>query len=844
MYTSNQLRRAFLDYFKERDHTYVPSSPLVPKDDPTLLFTSAGMVQFKPLWRGDVPLPYKRAVSIQKCLRGSDIEEVSLTGRHHTFFEMLGNFSFDDYFKEEAIKLAWEFITEVLSIEKGGLSVSVHKSDHESYDIWKDIIGIPTERISKMGDKDNFWGPAGGGGPCGPCTEILYEDSDDQIEVWNIVFPQYNQDKKGKRAPLKNRGVDTGMGLERLAMICQGEENTYGTDLFSPIIEEIERLLSIRYIERKESFHVIADHIRAIVFAISEGVYPSNEKRGYFIRKILRRALLEGNRLEIEEPFLYRLVPLVADIMREPYPEILAKREAVALLVKNEEEKFLATLKDGIDELEKIIKECRRKRLPSRQIYRLYDTFGFPPELAQDLIRERGYKIDIEEIEGIAQREKEKVKRHSKFKLGEKGDWQSYINIERDEFVGYERLRLETEVARSRRNQEEVELILVSTPFYPESGGQVGDTGRIYSDKFDIRVKDTKLKAGFHIHTGKISRIEKGTEISGGVTCQVDEGRRRLIQANHTATHLLQAALREVIGEHVHQEGSWVGVEKLRFDFTHFASLSEDEIRKIEDTVNSWILQNIPVVIHQTSLKEALKLGAIALFGEKYQEPVRVIEIDDISRELCGGTHVLNISEIGIFKILSETGIHTGVRRIEALTSMGVRDYLLKRESLIGDLRQLVGQKNLETGIKRLMTKNKELKERIRQLQKDMLKGGIRAEDRLKRMKIRDVELVTGYLPGFDKEDLREFSDRIRSTPKKICVLATTVKDNPFFVVSVSDDLKTSYHAGKIADLLGRLAGGGGGGKQYIAEAGGRKDVEIEEILTKAQDVVGGLKSK
>ena len=844
MYTSNQLRRIYIEFFKERGHTPVPSSLLVPKDDPTLLFTSAGMVQFKNLWRGDVPLPYKRAVSIQKCLRGSDIEEVQVSGRHHTFFEMLGNFSFGDYFKVEAIKWAWEFITEVLDINKDRLSISVHLSDDESYDIWKDVIGIPVEKIMRMGDEDNFWGPAGGSGPCGPCTEILYENSKELIEIWNIVFPQYYQDKTGRKKSLKNKGVDTGMGLERLTMICQFKETTYETDLFWPIIEEIERLLSCQYIERKESFHIIADHIRALVFALSEGVYPSNEKRGYFVRKILRRALLEGNRLGVDKPFLYSLVPVVTDVMKNPYPEILQKRENIAILIKNEEEKFLATLKQGIDELEKVIDELEGKKLPSSKVYKLYDTHGFPPELVLEIARKRGYNVDIEEVEKIAQREREKARQSARFEMGEREEWKEFIKIEQDEFVGYDNLNVTSEIARLRQDGKNVELILINTPFYAESGGQIGDKGIIYSDNFEIEVIDTKLETTFHIHIGKIKRIESGKEIKGHVTCRVDKKSRRLIEANHTATHLLQAALRKILGEHIHQEGSWVGRDKMRFDFTHFSHLSESEIKKVEDTVNDWILLNIQVNVRHTSLKEAKKLGAIALFGEKYEEPVRMIEIGNVSRELCGGSHVKNTSDIGMFKIIYEAGVHTGIRRIEAVTSMGVRNYLLRYESLVGDIKQLLETRDIKASINKLLIDNQELKHRIRELQKNMIRGGEKMDDRLKKEKIDDIEIVTGYLPGFDIEDLRIFSDDIRSRPKKVCVVATIKKGRPFFVVSVSDDIKSYIEAGKIAASIGKLTGGGGGGRPHIAEAGGRPDIDIDDILAKVGEIVRALRSK
>lgn len=843
MYTSNQLRKLFIEYFTEREHTLVPSSPLVPDDDPTLLFTSAGMVQFKSLWRDDVPLSYRRAVSIQKCLRGSDIDEVKVTGRHHTFFEMLGNFSFGDYFKEEAIKWAWEFIAEVLKIEKNKLSVSVHISDDESSNIWKDIIGIPKERILKLGDDDNFWKPAGGTGPCGPCTEILYETSRGLLELWNIVFPQYNQITSSRRTPLKNRGIDTGMGLERLTMVCQRKGTTYETDLFWPIIMEIEKFLASQYTDRKEPFHIIADHIRALVFALFEGVYPSNETRGYFIRKILRRALLEGTRLGIEKPFLYNLVPVVVNVMKESYPELLKKRENIALVIKNEEEKFLSTLKEGTGILEKVIKGLKGTKLPSYEVFKLYDTYGFPPELTCEIAKEKGFSVNIEEVERITQREKEKRRKSSMFKVKAKEDWQEFIVIEKDEFVGYDTLTTESKIARMRRDDKDSELILVSTPFYGESGGQVGDTGRIYSDDFEIEVLDTKLDAGFHIHRGKVKRVREKKEIRGNVVCEVDRKRRRLIQANHTATHLLHSALQHILGEHVHQEGSWVGRDRFRFDFTHFSRLSRGEIEKVEQMVNDWIFEDIPVSIRYTTLKEAMELGAIALFGEKYEESVRMVQIENVSLELCGGTHMKSTGEIGIFKIVSETGVHTGIRRIEAVTSMGFMKLLIEYKALVEDTKELLKTKDIRGGINKLIKENETLKRKVRALQRGMVKAGGKIEDKLTKSKIAGIELITGYLPGLDNEDLRELSDRIRAKSQTVCVIATTKEDKPLFVVSVSHDVKDKFNAGKIAQSLGRLAGGGGGGRPHLAEAGGKPNTDVEDILTKVKKIVASSKS-
>jgi len=812
----------FIDYFIRNGHWEIPSSPLLPKDDPTLLFTSAGMVQFKPLFSGIRPSPHKRVVSIQKCLRGSDINEIKTTGRHHSFFEMLGNFSFGDYFKEEAIIWAWQFLTEIVGLDKESLTVTVYSSDDESYEVWE-ALGISPEKILRL--KDNFWGPAGSSGPCGPCTEILYQE----IELWNIVFLEYEQSASGDRKPLKKRGVDTGMGLERLTMICQGKKTSYETDLFLPIIEEIEEILNLDYNSHREPINIIADHIRALVFALSEGIYPSNESRGYFVRYILRRALLEGARCEKKEPFLYKLVPVITELMREPYPEIWDKQETVSVLVKNEEERFISTLERGTTLLFQMLPTLSGNKVPSSMVFRLYDTYGFPVELTAEIAKEKGFYVDIKEVERIAHKNKELSRKASMFKKEGEKEWRELIKIENDEFVGYDTLRLKSKIARMRKDGENLQIILTRTPFYGESGGQVGDRGMLYSDKFEIEVLDTKIVDGFHLHIGMCKKSLQ--EIEGDVTSVVNEERRRLIQANHTATHLLHSALRNILGEHIRQEGSWVGMEKLRFDFTHFSSLNSDEIERIEDLVNLWIVQDIPVTVRRTTLKQAKKLGATALFEERYEDKVRLVHIGEISLELCSGTHVRTTGLIGGFRILSETGVHAGIRRMEAITSLGVIKYLKMCETVIKTAERLLKTKEIPAGIIRLKKENQELKKRVRKLSK----GG---EAKLKKVRIDGVDLVRGYLPELGTEELRELSDVVRKSRKTICVLATRTDEKPLFVVSVSDDIKREFSASRLAASIGKLAGGGGGGRPHLATAGGRRDVDVERVLEEVEGIM------
>jgi alanyl-tRNA synthetase len=830
MYTSNSLRKKFLEFFEQKGHKIVPSSPIVPKNDSTLLFTSAGMVQFKKLWSGEVPLPYRRATTIQRCLRGSDIDEVGKSELHHTFFEMMGNFSFGDYFKYEAIKWAWEFLTEVIGLDQDKLYATIYKDDEEAYNIWKKEIGLSPKKIERL--NENFWGPAGKTGPCGPCSEILFKKNNDFIELWNLVFPQYYQNEDGKREPLKNRGIDTGMGLERLALICQNKESTYETDLFTPIVKETLRILKRDYQDSRTRVNIISDHIRGLVFALAEGVYPSNEGRGYFLRRILRRATLKGRELGMRDSFLYKLVPVVTAVMREPYPELSPKRENISGIIKSEEERFLSTIEQGESILNDML--SKRKELSGRDIFRLYDTYGFPPELTVDLAKRKGFSVSLEGFNEWLEKQKELSRRESKFEESSLSRWKKFLELNSQEFTGYTETETEAEIARVRSCKNGIEVILTKTPFYGESGGQVGDTGRIYSQSFEFEVRDTRIEPPFYIHSGVLL---KGEIKKGKVIAKVNRERRKRIARNHTATHLLHSALRKVLGEWVHQEGSLVAPDRLRFDFTHFSPISNYEKKEIEEILNSWILEDIPVTTRIMPLDEARKMGATALFGEKYGKLVRVVQIGDVSMEVCGGTHVTRTGEIGLIKIISGSSIHAGVRRIEALTGDRAYDYLSKCEERLLSMSSLLktGMENIENRIEQLVEKETSLKKRVRKLEARSM--GIDEILKQRRL-VGEIKVVSKRIDGVGKEALRGLADRLRSRKKSAGVLAMESNGKPFFVSFVSDDLVNKLKAGDIAREIGKRAGGGGGGKSHIAESGGKDISKIDEILRETPEII------
>jgi len=840
---SNELRNSFLDFFKKKDHTYVPSMSLTPKDDPSLLFTSAGMVQFKPLWTGTIPLPYSRAVSIQKCLRLSDLDEVGKTRRHHTFFEMLGNFSFGDYFKEEAIEWAWQYLTNVLGIDRNKLYVSVHNEDNEAYNIWRKNVGLEKERIYKFGDEDNFWGPAGNSGPCGPCSEIFYDlgekfscgkkscapgcECDRYPEIWNLVFPQYNQIVSGERLPLKNRGVDTGMGFERLLTILQNKDSNYLTDLFYPIIQEIVRISNIKYGENPDTdvaTNIISDHIRALVFAIDDGIIPSNEERGYVIRRILRRAVRLCRNLGIEEPFLYKLVPKVISIYSGAYV-LSDRREEITLVIKSEEERFLLNLEKGLLRLEEITE--KNTIVSGEDAFKLYDTYGFPIELTKEIAKEKNIAVDEKTFLDTLRKTKEISRAKAKFIP--KGEW-NILKKGSGKFVGYEKNEVRTEILRYNEHGKIIEIVLKESPFYAEAGGQVGDKGEIVDPKnYRLEVLDTYwYQAMIVCHCQVIA----GKFTPGKVIARVDLKKRKESARAHTATHLLHAALRKTLGEHARQEGSYVEPGRFRFDFTHFKPLSAEEIQVIENVVNESILQAIPVVKFFTTLDEAKKMGAMAIFGEKYGKRVRVVKIGDFSIELCGGIHIDNTGEIGLFKIVSQEAAAAGIRRIEAIVGLRLFEEFKKYGCTIEELSRLVGGKhmNLVKWVDESLQKFKETERSFQEALAELART--EATVLLAKMWEEKSNFITQNLKNYGQNGMRMVADIIREKAKNVLgFLYEDINGKINYIIFVGPEREKQHPANKLIKDVSKIIGGGGGGRPHMAEGGGGNPQKISEVI-------------
>lgn len=835
-----ELRRTFLEFFAERGHKIVPSSPLVPKDDPSMLFTSAGMVQFKPFFAGTVELPYRRATSIQKCLRASDLDRVGHTSRHHTFFEMMGNFSFGDYFKAEAIPWAWEYCAAVVKIDPERLWATVYEEDDEAFEVWVKSVGLPEGRVVRLGAKDNFWGPAGSSGACGPCSEIYYDfgpergcgdpgckpgcECDRFVEFYNNVFPQFNQLPDGTREPLKNRGIDTGMGLERLATISQGKRTVFETDLFAPVIREMAKSLELEVTdENRVMFNVCADHARALAFAITDGVIPSNEARGYVLRGILRRALLFAHRQGVHEPFLYRVTGTVVEQMKQWYQELAAKREQIALIVRSEEERFLRTLEAGLERWQDVLAKHRGEgTVPGDELFRLHDTFGFHIELVKELAGEAGVELDLAGFESamLGQRERSKAKGVIDTAGGAALDaalvtseqWHDHVVVEDTELDRFEKLK-----------DSEYELHLTRTPFYPEAGGQVGDTGTVEGAGFRFEVVDSFRKQGVPVVRAK---LVEGEPVAGPVKAEVDVERRREIERAHTATHLLHAALRRVVGDYVKQEGSLVEPGRLRFDFAAFEPLTGEQVAEVERLVYEQVLRDVALDRKaDVPLAEAKKLGALAFFGEQYGERVSVVSVPGFSMELCGGTHLRRTGEIGQFRIVSETGVAAGVRRIEALVGRAAQQQSGKDRQTLDALREKLG-----AGEDALVQKAEATVEQVHQLENRVrtLAGALArtAGDELAgaHEAIGEIRAVVGDLPGFEVDELRLVADRVRERlgNQFAGFLAGAGKgDRLGYVVFVSEDLRPLLPAGRLAQRVGKALGGGGGGKPDIASGGG-----------------------
>lgn len=870
MITGNEIREKFLSYFESKGHTRVASSSLVPHDDPTLLFANAGMNQFKEVFLGQATRPYKQAVTAQKCVRAggkhNDLDAVGRTARHHTFFEMLGNFSFGDYFKREAIGYAWEFFTEVLKLPKDKLYATIYKDDDQAFELWQEVAGLPPERIIRLGEKDNFWS-MGDTGPCGPCSEILIDrgeehrcdapecaigkcDCDRWRELWNLVFMQYNRDASGTMTPLPRPGVDTGMGLERLTSVLQNVYSNYDTDLLRPIISHVEKITGKTYDQGDKGmpFRVIADHARACTFLISDGVRPSNEGRGYVLRRILRRAVRFGKVLGLDEPFLYKMVPVVVDMMGEAYPELRERQDAVMAEIRRDEERFHLTLSEGMKRAEEIIANLRREgrtEISGQEAFILYDTYGFPLDLAEDIAEEHGLTVDKEGFQKAMEVQRERARAAQKEVEGpEVGQAIARVleGVPATVFVGYERLTAEAQVLAILHSGESLDraeagdrvaVVLDTTPFYAESGGQVGDAGQLDSVGVKVRIQDTrKVPGGHYLHYGVVEEgiLEPGQKVNA----RVDEQRRDEIASNHTATHLLHQALRTVLGDHVQQAGSLVLDERLRFDFSHTGPMTGEEIRRVEDLVNEQIARDLDVDARETTLAEARQAGAIALFGEKYGDRVRLVTAGNFSRELCGGTHVRSTGEIRLFKILGEAGIGSGLRRIEALTGSAALRYLQSREDLLEEAAAVLKGRPEE-----VPAKVRDLLQQIREAEKELeaMKGKLsRGEvDTLlnRAADIGGVKVVSGKAPVDDMDSLRNMADLLRDRlGSGVVVLGSSSDGKVNLVAMVTRDLHgKGLHAGNIIRDVAKVVDGGGGGRPDMAQAGGKNPARLDEAL-------------
>jgi alanyl-tRNA synthetase len=855
MKSSAELRASFLDYFAERGHQVVPGSPLVPANDPTLLFTNAGMVQFKEMFLGRENRSYKRAASSQRCVRAggkhNDLENVGYTARHHTFFEMLGNFSFGDYFKPEAIGYAWDYLTRVLALPEERLWITVYKDDQEAEKIWLDTIGVSRERFTRCGEKDNFWS-MGETGPCGPCSEIFYdhgpgvlggppgtseEDGDRFVEIWNLVFMQYDRDSEDRFTPLPRPSVDTGMGLERLAAVMQGTHDNYEIDLFRALIDATAELTGCTD-RRNKSLRVIADHIRSSAFLIAEGITPSNEGRGYVLRRIIRRAARHGYQLGCDEPFFYRLVATLAAQMGDAYPELIAERTRVEMVLRVEEERFAETLEQGMRILEQAIQQVQGGAIPGETLFRLYDTYGFPTDLTADIARERGLSLDLAGFEREMARQKARARAASRFGTST----EAALDLEGEtDFTGYEQLADQATVVALYREGESVDalsraekglVVLGVTPFYAEAGGQVGDTGELVSSGLRARVLDTR-KQGAEV-IGHIARVVEGElQVGDRVDARVDVERRRAIALNHSATHLLHAALRKILGDHVQQKGSLVGPERLRFDFSHFEPLTREQILEIEHLVNREIRENSIVETRIMSLEDAKASGAMALFGEKYAEQVRVLRMGDFSTELCGGTHVRALGDIGLFKIIAESGIAAGVRRIEAVSGEVALDWVEADEDRLLRFSNLIkaGREDLDDKLVQLLERSKRLEKELAEL-KNRLASSAGKELAAQAVEIGGIKVLAAKLEGADTKNLRDTLDQLKSKlGPAVVVLAAESAGKVSLVAGVTKELTDRMQAGDLIKAVAAKVGGKGGGRPDMAQAGGSDPAGLPDAL-------------
>lgn len=860
MTTSAELRERFLTFFKEKGHEVVASSPLVPANDPTLLFTNAGMVQFKDVFLGIDKRSYNRATTSQRCVRAggkhNDLENVGYTARHHTFFEMLGNFSFGDYFKREAIQYAWEFLTEVVGLPAEKLWVTVFEEDDEAADIWLNEMKIDPARFGRIGAKDNFWS-MGDTGPCGPCSEIFYdhgehifggppgspdEDGDRYIEIWNLVFMQYNRDASGTLTPLPKPSVDTGMGLERLAAILQNVHSNYEIDLFQSLIKAAAEYTSVTDLENK-SLRVIADHIRSCAFMIVDGVLPSNEGRGYVLRRIIRRASRHGHQLGCNEPFFYKLVDDLSRLMGDAYPELVKNSQHVSNVLLKEEQRFAETLEHGMKILQQAIDTMDGKIIDGETVFKLYDTYGFPVDLTADVAREQQLEIDQEGFEKAMDEQKSRARSHSQFTAG--GDALQLDGVDKTEFKGYEQLALDSHIVSIIKDEAQVDvlnagaeamIILDHTPFYGESGGQVGDAGELVAGDNRFLVHDTQKQKDVFMHIG---RLESGSlKVGDKIYAHVNEQRRQAIKLNHSATHLMHEALRTVLGEHVQQKGSLVDDEKLRFDFSHFQPMTAVEIRQIEGLVNDEIRMNLATKSELMSIEDAKQTGAMMLFGEKYGDTVRVLSIGSDSVELCGGTHVERAGDIGLFKITMETGVAAGVRRIEAVTGEAALQRFFDDEEQLDRLASLVkgGRDDVLLKVEQLQQNQRKLEKELEQLKSRMASqaGGDLASQVVE---IEGINVLAAKMEGADVKTLRDTVDQLKNKlGKAAIVLAATDGAKVSLIAGVSKGETSKIRAGDLVNMVAQQCGGKGGGRPDMAQAGGNQPQNLEAALDSVAD--------
>jgi alanyl-tRNA synthetase len=869
MLTVKDIRKAFLEYFKEKGHRIVQSSPLVPKDDPTLLFTTAGMVQFKPMFAGTVDLEYTRAASIQKCFRTSDLERVGRTKRHCTFFEMLGNFSFGDYFKKEAIEFAWDFSTRVIGFPENDIWISIYEDDNEAFEIWNKNIGIPAERIVRLGKKDNFWGPAGDTGACGPCSELYLDrgpdfgcgspdckpgcDCERFLEFWNLVFNQFNQDINGKLNPLPRTGIDTGMGLERLATLVQNADSIYQTDELASLVDFVSKQAGVKYKgENITPVNVLVEHARALTFAIADGAYPSNEGRGYVLRRILRRALRYARQIGIREPFVYRIVDPIVSLMGVFYPEIIPAAKNIKNILHGEEERFLETLDAGISRLNELMDTAQKsgaRRISGKDAFVLYDTYGFPLEMTVEIAGEKNLIVETAGFESEMNKQRERGKQS--WKSADTGSEKLYGEIVKKagatKFLGYEAETAESNIAALAADKLDDTLktgdngfiVLAQTPFYGESGGQAGDTGIIESGSgAKFIVTDTKKTNDTFIHIGEVTAgsFKTGERVSA----KIDSARRNLIRANHTATHLLQAALRKTLGDHVKQAGSLVEPERLRFDFSHFNPLSEDEILKVERIVNEKIWEGRSVTTEVMPIDKATAKGALAVFDEKYGETVRVVSVPGFSMELCGGTHVDNTGRIGVFKILKEGSPGAGVRRIEAVTLKGVFDKFAKQSEIISNI-----IKDMNITIEDLPKKFADLTDSNNKLEKELKK--IKSANLASNVDsliadavaVNGVRIVAREFDDLSTDDLKNLSDLVRGKePVSVTCFGSKADGKVLLLFAATKQaVEKGIDCGSMIKAASKLVGGGGGGKKDMAQAGGKSPEALPKALEEAVNI-------